>query len=79
MQLEPGVIAIFPMVQKDSPGGIRILEIYADRKAYDSHLETTHFKHYKSETLHMVKSLELVEMEIADTQAMPLIFAKLRP
>jgi len=56
VELEPGVISIFPMYQKENPTEIRILEIYADKKAYETHLETPHFKHYKSTTLKMVKS-----------------------
>jgi quinol monooxygenase YgiN len=33
VQLEIGVIAIYPMYQKESPTQIRILEIYANRQA----------------------------------------------
>ena len=40
---EPGVISIFPMFEKEHPTQIRILEIYASRKACESHLKTTHF------------------------------------
>ena len=40
VQLESGVIAIYPMCQKESPTKIRILEIYENRKAYESHLKT---------------------------------------
>src|SRR5690606_33633208 len=57
VELEPGVISIYPMSQKENPTEIRILEIYADKKAYEAHLETPHFKHYKTTTLKMVKSL----------------------
>ena len=66
VELEPGVISIFPMYQRENPTEIRILEIYADKKAYETHLETPHFKHYKSITLKMVKSLELVHMNAID-------------
>jgi quinol monooxygenase YgiN len=38
-----------------------VFEIYADENAYRAHLETPHFKKYKTNTLEMVKSLELVE------------------
>jgi quinol monooxygenase YgiN len=37
VQLGIGVIAIYPMYQKESPMQIRILEIYANRKAYEAH------------------------------------------
>ena len=44
VRLEPGVISIFPMFQKDKPTQIRILEIYASQAAYEAHLQTPHFK-----------------------------------
>ncbi|WP_318349455.1 putative quinol monooxygenase [Aquipluma nitroreducens] len=75
--LEPGVISIYPMFQKDNPTQVRILEIYANREAYKSHLETPHFLKYKTTTLKMVKSLRLVDMEAIDTDTMREIFSKL--
>lgn len=77
LQLETGVIAIFPMYQKQDPTQIRILEIYANREAYESHLKTPHFLKYKSSTLKMVKSLKLVEMNSIDPVTMKEIFRKL--
>ena len=77
VRLEPGVISIYPMFQKENPTEIRILEIYANKKAYESHLQTPHFKTYKSSTLKMVKTLKLVDMEPIDINAMPKIFKKL--
>ena len=40
-----------------------ILEIYVDRAAYESHLQTPHFRKYKQGTLSMVKELELVDVK----------------
>ena len=60
VELESGVISIYPMFQKENPNEIRILEIYADRESYESHLQTSHFKKYKTSTLKMVKSLKLI-------------------
>ena len=77
VMLEPGVISIYPMFQKDNPTQVRILEIYANREAYKSHLETPHFLKYKTTTLKMVKSLRLVDMEAIDTDIMHEIFNKL--
>lgn len=76
--LEPGVIAIYPMYQKENPTQIRILEIYENRKAYESHLKTTHFLKYKTSTLNMVKSLKLVDMDNIDSPTMAGIFRKLK-
>jgi quinol monooxygenase YgiN len=77
VRLEPGVISIYPMFQKENPTEIRILEIYANKKAYESHLQTPHFKTYKELTLKMVKTLKLVDMESIDINAMTKIFKKL--
>src|SRR5215207_7408247 len=66
VRLEPGVISIFPMYKKEKPTEVRILEIYASREAYESHLKTPHFQKYKTTTLKMVKSLKLVDMEVMD-------------
>lgn len=78
IRLEPGVISIFPMFQKEDPTEIRILEIYANNQAYKSHLETPHFKEYKRTTLTMVESLKLIDMEAIDSQTMSEIFNKLK-
>lgn len=55
VRLEEGVIAIFPMFQKEDSTQVRILEMYKDEQAYQSHLKTEHFLLYKNGTLHMVK------------------------
>jgi 4-carboxymuconolactone decarboxylase len=78
IKIEPGVIAIFPMYQQQNPNQVRILEIYADKAAYQSHLQTPHFQLYKTSTLKMVKSLKLVDMESLDKETMLEIFKKLQ-
>ena len=77
VKAEPGVISIFPMCQKQNPTQIRIVEIYANKAAYQSHLQTPHFQHYKTTTLKMVKSLKLIDMDALDPAAMDKIFRKL--
>jgi quinol monooxygenase YgiN len=77
VRLEPGVIAIFPMYQKEHPSQVRILELYATREAYESHLQTPHFQRYKTTTLRMVKSLKLVDMAAIDADTMSQIFRKM--
>jgi quinol monooxygenase YgiN len=54
VKIEPGVIAIFPMYQKENPTQIRIVEMYANKNSYQSHLQTPHFLHYKAATAKMV-------------------------
>jgi quinol monooxygenase YgiN len=78
VRLEKGVIAIFPMFQKDNPTQVRILEIYKDQQVYQHHLKTPHFQEYKTSTLKMVKSLKLVDMEAMDLEAAVQIFKKLK-
>jgi quinol monooxygenase YgiN len=78
VRLESGVIAIVPMYRTENATAFSILEIYASREAYESHLKTPHFQHYKSATLHMVKSFKLVEMQVLDAQTMTRIFAKMK-
>lgn len=73
---EAGVIAIFPMQQKRDSCQIRILEIYADDAAYKRHIASDHFQAYKKGTLHMVKSLDLVDMRPMNEADMPIIFKK---
>ena len=73
---EPGVICIFPMQVKERPNTIRIIEIYRDTDAYQAHLQTPHFLEYKQSTLHMVKSLRLVDTAPLDPDSMPSIFKK---
>lgn len=60
-RLEPGVLTLYAVSEKNKPTHITILEIYADEKAYKSHILTPHFMKYKTETKNMVRSLELVE------------------
>ena len=78
MKLEPGVISIFPMYQKQHPVQVRILEIYASKEAYELHLRAPHFQKYKTSTLKMVRSLKLLDMELIDPETMTEIFRKLK-
>ena len=78
VRLEPGVVSIFPMYQKDDPTEVRILEIYASRVDYESHIKTPHFQKYKTTTLKMVRSLKLVDMEAMDAEPMTEIFEKMK-
>lgn len=61
LRVEPGVITIYALSEKENPTHFTILETYASDKAYQTHIKTPHFLKYKEGTLHMVKSLELVE------------------
>lgn len=78
VRLEPGVISIFPMYQQKDSTQIRILEIYASKEAYQSHIKSPHFLHYKTATLSMVKALRLIDMNALDVETMTKIFKKLK-
>lgn len=77
VKLESGVLAIFPMYQKNDSTQIRILEIYNDNNAYQSHLKTPHFQKYKTTTIKMVKSLKLLDMNTIDPESMEMLFKKM--
>ena len=76
VEREPGVVCLFPMQSAEDSTKIRILEIYASEKAYQSHIKTEHFLTYKQGTMHMVKSLKLPTMKPLDPETMKLIFNK---
>jgi quinol monooxygenase YgiN len=38
IRLEPGVLNLYAVSVKDQPSQIRILEVYKDQAAYESHL-----------------------------------------
>ena len=59
VRLEPGVLALYSMADKENPAHIFVFEMYADVDAYKAHLETAHFKKYKATTQNMVRFLKL--------------------
>ncbi len=71
IRLEPGVLTYYAVADKSDPSHITILEIYADTAAYQSHITTTHFKKYKETVKDMVKSLELVDVNLIASAKKP--------
>ncbi len=63
LKKEPGVLTIYPMSEVSRPTHFTILEVYASKAAYELHLKTPHFLKYKNGTLHMVKSLQLLNVD----------------
>ena len=61
IRVEPGVLVLYAVAERDNPARVRVFEIYKDTASYRSHLETAHFKKYKATTEKMVKSLKLVQ------------------
>src|SRR5215813_13831477 len=50
LRVEPGVLTLYAVCEKNNPTHITILEIYADSNAYKSHIQTPHFIKYKTST-----------------------------
>ena len=61
VRVEPGVITLYAVYEKNNPTHVTVFEIYANNDAYQSHIKTDHFLKYKTSTKDMVKSLELVD------------------
>jgi quinol monooxygenase YgiN len=63
IRLEPGVITLYGVAEKEHPERVTLFETYGDSTLYKSHLVTPHFQKYKKGTLEMVKHLELIQVE----------------
>ena len=59
LRTEPGVLTMYAVSEKENPRRITILETYASREAYESHVASEHFQKYKQGTLHMIETLVL--------------------
>ena len=63
IRLEPGVLVLYSVSNKDNPSRITVFEIYRDREAYLAHLKTPHFLKYKTTVETMVTSLKLIPVD----------------
>ncbi len=61
LQTEPGVLTMYAVQEKEHPCRVTILETYASQEAYKKHIASDHFQKYKKGTLHMVKTLDLLD------------------
>lgn len=61
VRVEPGVLNLYAVYEKNHPTHVTVFEIYANEEAYKAHLLTPHFIKYKTGTKDMVTSLELIE------------------
>ena len=68
---EPGVLSLYAVYEKSNPAHVTVFEIYASKEAYELHIQTPHFKKYKTSTQHMVKSLELTDVIPIAIEAKP--------
>lgn len=51
---EPGVFALYAVAKKDSPNTLVFFEIYASEEAYQTHLQSPHFRKFFETTKSMV-------------------------
>ena len=63
IRLEPGVLTLYSVSNKDNPSQITVFEIYRSREAYLAHLQAPHFLKYKATVERMVKSLKLIPVD----------------
>lgn len=62
LRLEKGVLAYSALQDKNNPSKITILETYSSVDAYEAHIQTNHFKKYKTTVVDMVIQLELTDV-----------------
>ena len=62
---------MYAVYEKSNQTHVTAFEIYADEDAYKLHIQTAHFKKYKSTVQDMVKSLELIDVEPIVMEAKP--------
>jgi quinol monooxygenase YgiN len=61
VRVEPGVLAIYAVAEKEDPSKLRFFEIYADEAAFRAHIDSPHFKKFRATTQDMVISRKLIE------------------
>ncbi len=61
VRVEPGVLVLYAVSEKDDPARIRVFEVYTSDDAYKTHLETPHFRKFRATTDAMVKSRKLLD------------------
>jgi len=61
VRVEPGVLAIYSVAEKDNPSRLRFFEIYADEAAYKAHIASPHFQKYFNATKDMITSRKLID------------------
>src|SRR4051812_16198712 len=61
VRVEPGVLAIYAAAEKEAPFRLRFFEIYDSEAAYRAHLQSPHFRTFRTTTDPMVRSRTLTE------------------
>lgn len=74
LRVEPGVIAIYAVADKNDPTKLTFFEMYVDENAYRIHRATPHFQKYFHTTKDMIAKRELMEavpIELRDKHNTP--------
>jgi quinol monooxygenase YgiN len=61
VRVEPGVLAIYAVADKENPSKLRFFEMYADEGAYHAHVASPHFRKYFDATKAMITSRRLID------------------
>ena len=61
VRVEPGVLAIYAVAERDNPSRLRFFEMYADEAAYRAHIASPHFRKYVQTTKAMITSRRLID------------------
>lgn len=72
LRVEPGVVALYMVADKNDENRLLFFEIYADDEAYQKHRDTPHFKKYIETTKDMAVSKEVIQtapLELCDRLA----------
>jgi quinol monooxygenase YgiN len=69
VRVEPGVIAIYAVAEKDNPSKLWFFEMYADEAAYEAHRDSPHFRKYFETTKDMIRARRLIEAVPAQLSA----------
>jgi quinol monooxygenase YgiN len=61
VRVEPGVLALYAVAEKDNPNRVRVFELYTNPEAYRTHLQTPHFRKFRDTTDKMVVARTLTD------------------
>lgn len=68
VELEPGCLRFDVLTPANDPAAPQVLlyEIYADRAAFDRHLDSSHYRSFDDLTRHMVRKKTVLEFRVAE-------------
>jgi quinol monooxygenase YgiN len=71
VRVEPDVLALHAVADKERPTHVTVFEIYSSSAAYDRHRETPHFRKFFTTTQTMVLKRRLIDTTPIAMQAKP--------